>query len=139
MRSTFTARGSFSPAISCSWRSSRCSRSRSGLQRAPECITFRIGQASTGGGTMARTPLARAVEEAVAKIADEEARTTRRGLLRGAGAAIAGSGIIGALAQPAWAHAAKPVASARIVVVGAGLAGLTAAYRLQQAGYAAQV
>jgi monoamine oxidase len=88
---------------------------------------------------MARTPLAQAVEDAVAKIADEEARTTRRGLLRGAGAAIAGSGVVGALARPAWAHAAKPASSARIVVVGAGLAGLTAAYRLQQAGYAAQV
>ena len=88
---------------------------------------------------MARTPLARAVEQAVGRIADEEARTTRRDLLRGAGAAFAGAGVAGALARPAWAHAAKPASSARIVVVGAGLAGLTAAYRLQQAGYAAQV
>src|SRR5689334_12548149 len=139
MPSTSTGPGSSSPATSCSWRSSRCWPSRSGLRRGPESITFRDGQASTRGGSMARTPLAQAVEDAVAKIADEEARTTRRGLLRGAGAAIAGSGVVGALARPAWAHAAKPASSARIVVVGAGLAGLTAAYRLQQAGYAAQV
>ena len=88
---------------------------------------------------MARTPLANAVEEAVAKIADDEARITRRGLLKGAGAAVAGASLLGNLARPAWARSARPLASTRIAVVGAGLAGLTAAYRLQQAGYAAQV
>jgi monoamine oxidase len=85
---------------------------------------------------MARTPLANAVEEAVSRIADEEGRTTRRQLLAGAGSALAGASLLGAFARPAGA---KPLASARIVVVGAGLAGLTAAYRLQQAGYVAQV
>jgi monoamine oxidase len=85
---------------------------------------------------MARTPLANAVEEAIAKIADEETRVTRRGLLKGAGAAAAGASLFGGLARPA---AAKPLASTRIVVIGAGLAGLTSAYRLQQAGYAATV
>ncbi len=89
---------------------------------------------------MARTPLANAVEEAVAKIADEEARTTRRGLLKGAGAAVAGATLLGNLARPAWAGGSKPVSSStRVVVVGAGLAGLTAAYRLQQAGIYAEV
>ena len=88
---------------------------------------------------MARTPLANAVEEAVAKIAEDEARTTRRGLLQGAGAAVVGATMLGNLARPAWARSTRPLASTRIAVVGAGLAGLTAAYRLQQAGYAAQV
>ena len=85
---------------------------------------------------MARTPLAQAVEDAAAKLADEEFRTTRRTLLTGAGAALAGASL---LARPAWARAARPAASASIGIVGAGLAGLTAAYRLQQAGYAADV
>ncbi|MBA3844110.1 MAG: FAD-dependent oxidoreductase [Actinobacteria bacterium] len=85
---------------------------------------------------MARTPLANAVEEAVARIADEQTRVSRGGLLKGAGAAAIGASLLGSFARPAFA---TPSASARIAVVGAGLAGLTAAYRLQQAGYAAQV
>ena len=80
---------------------------------------------------MARTPLANAVEEAVSKIADEEARTTRRQLLTGAGSALAGASLLGAFARPA---AARGQNAPTIAVVGAGLAGLTAAYRLQQAG-----
>jgi monoamine oxidase len=88
---------------------------------------------------MARTPLANAVEQAVAKIADEEARTTRRGLLKGAGATLAGATLLGNLARPAWAGPKPSTSPVRIAVVGAGLAGLTAAYRLQQAGLDAEV
>jgi monoamine oxidase len=88
---------------------------------------------------MARTPLANAIEEAVAKIAEDEARVTRRDLLKGAGAAVAGATMLGSLARPAWARSARQFGATRIAVVGAGLAGLTAAYRLQQAGLIAQV
>jgi monoamine oxidase len=87
---------------------------------------------------MARTPLAGAVEEAVARIADEESRTTRRSFLKGAGATVAGATLLGRLAGPARAASGLP-SGTRIVVVGAGIAGLTCAYRLQQAGYAAQI
>jgi monoamine oxidase len=85
---------------------------------------------------MARTPLANAVEEAVSRLADEERRFSRRRLLSGAGAAIAGAGLLGSAGR---ARAAKPLTSTRIAIVGAGLAGMTAAYRLQQAGYIADV
>ncbi len=87
---------------------------------------------------MARTPLANAVEEAVARIAGEESTTTRRRFLKGAGATVVGASVLGRLASPAGAKGAPPP-STRIAVVGAGLAGLVCAYRLQQAGYAAQV
>ena len=81
-----------------------------------------------------RTPLLNAVQNAVAEVANEEARTTRRTLLRHAGAGAVGLTALGRLTPPARA-AAQP----KIVVVGAGLAGLSAAYRLKRAGYAAQV
>jgi monoamine oxidase len=84
---------------------------------------------------MARTPLANAVEEAVLRLADEDERFSRRRLLTGAGAAIAGAGLLGNAARARAANSSP----AKIVVVGAGLAGLTAAYRLQQAGYIADV
>jgi monoamine oxidase len=84
---------------------------------------------------MARTPLAGRIEEAVADLT--EARSTRRVLLqRGAalGAAAAGTS---ALARAA--RAANRAVAPKIVVVGGGLAGLVATYRLQQAGYFAEL
>jgi monoamine oxidase len=84
---------------------------------------------------MARTPLAQRVEEAFASVV--ESRTTRRDLLKKtavAGVAAAGTSSLGRFAKAA--HAAADV---RIAVVGAGLAGLTCAYRLRQAGYSADV
>jgi monoamine oxidase len=87
---------------------------------------------------MARTPLAQAVEDAVGQIAEEQVTTTRRRFLKGAGATVLGASVLGRLAEPGSAKGAPPPAT-RVAVVGAGLAGLTCAYRLQQAGYAAQV
>ena len=84
---------------------------------------------------MARTPLAQRIEDAYAEVA--ERRTTRRELLkRGAtaGAAVAGASTVGRFATAAYG-ATKP----QIAVIGAGLAGLTCAFRLKQAGLNADV
>jgi monoamine oxidase len=84
---------------------------------------------------MARTPLAQRIEEAYAEVV--ESRTTRRELVKrtaAAGVALAGASTMGRFAKTAYA-AEQP----QIAVVGAGLAGLTCAYRLQQAGYYATV
>src|SRR5438270_13754671 len=62
------------------------------------------------------------------------ARSTRRELLvGGAGAAAAGLVALGGTR----AHARSPAAGAarRVIVVGAGLAGLSAAYELDRAGF----
>src|SRR3954452_8674430 len=84
---------------------------------------------------MARTPLAEQLQRTVSRLAAEDA-ATRREFLLGAGAAGAGLAMAGTLGRVADAIAASPP---RIVVVGAGLAGLTCAYRLRQAGLNAQV
>jgi monoamine oxidase len=84
---------------------------------------------------VARTPLAERIEEAYAEVVEQ--RTTRRGLLKRtatAGAAIAGASTMGRFAKAAYGGSAP-----RIAIVGAGLAGLTCAYRLKQAGLNAQI
>jgi monoamine oxidase len=67
---------------------------------------------------MARTPLAQHLED-----------LTRRDFVKVTGAAAA------AAALPTFARNAGAATAARIAVVGGGLAGLTAAYRLRQAGH----
>src|SRR4051794_6325618 len=76
---------------------------------------------------MARTPLAQRVEDGVAAVG-----LTRGALLAGGAAAVSAA----RFARPARAAAASP---GTVAIVGAGLAGLTAAYRLRQHGVVAQV
>jgi monoamine oxidase len=84
---------------------------------------------------MARTPLMEVVQHAVADIAAEERESTRREFLRDAAVAGAATTAFGVLAGRA--RAAMP--AGKVVVVGAGLAGLAAAYRLKQAGVVADL
>jgi len=84
---------------------------------------------------VARTPLAQSIEDAYANVAEE--RTTRRALLKKT--AVAGAAVAGASTMGRFAKAAYGAAPPRIAVVGAGLAGLTCAYRLKQAGLNADV
>ena len=71
---------------------------------------------------MARTPLAQSLQD-----------FTRRDFVKVTGIAAATA------ALPALAKPANAATAPRIAVVGAGLAGLTAAHRLKQAGYASTV
>ena len=83
---------------------------------------------------MPRTPLANAVQDAVAAAAAEDRRTTRTRFVKEAGVAALGLTAFGRFAAPA-----RGAAAPKIVVVGAGLAGLSAAYALKNAGYVADV
>jgi monoamine oxidase len=60
-------------------------------------------------------------------------RSSRREFLRGSGIAVA------AASFPAWAGQAVPKAAPRIAIVGGGIAGLTAALTLQDAGFFATI
>jgi monoamine oxidase len=84
---------------------------------------------------MARTPLAGAVQNAAAAVAaGEERRTTRTRFVKEAGVAALGVTALGRFAAPA-----RGADATKIVVVGAGLAGLSAAYTLRNAGYIAEI
>lgn len=91
---------------------------------------------------MAHTPLLQMFERAAHNLrASDEAEnsqplgTSRRGFLVGAAAA----GALAATWRLGQAAPAAAVGIERIVVIGAGLAGLTCAYELRKAGYIAQV
>ena len=71
--------------------------------------------------------------------AGEKAGPTRREFLQRAGAAGALATAASLAPAARWLPAANAATAPRIVVVGGGLAGLTCAYRLKQAGYAAQL
>jgi monoamine oxidase len=93
---------------------------------------------------MPRTPLANLVSAAWERagsevLADDEvlAGTSRRDFLRRSGVLAAATAATSALGG--WRPAANAATAPRVVVVGAGLAGLSAAYQLKKAGYTAQV
>jgi monoamine oxidase len=75
---------------------------------------------------MPRTPLASGLQDIA-----REAHISRRQFLGAAGAAT--------IAAATWTPRATAAGSERVVIVGAGLAGLTCAYRLKQSGVTAKV
>ena len=105
--------------------------------------TTRRSDGFSWGVLMARTPLARTLRAITAQIAADEVAEgrpgpSRRRVLQGAaalGAAVAAPVGLAAPAVAAPGGGPQP----RVVVVGAGLAGLSTAYRLKRAGVTATV
>jgi monoamine oxidase len=91
---------------------------------------------------MARTPLFATLQRLADDVATEHRAArrppvmSRRQLLKTS--ATVGAGLA-ALAASGRASAANSASAPRLVVIGAGLAGLTAAYELRKAGYAATI
>jgi monoamine oxidase len=85
---------------------------------------------------MARTPIASSLES-LADEAAAERNLTRRELLHDAG--VLGLAAAGTMSIGRLLSAAEAAVAPRTVIVGAGLAGLTAAHRLKQAGIAAEI
>ena len=83
---------------------------------------------------MSRTPLLNQVEDAMGRVAAEDAGVTRREIVKRAAVAGVGLTVLGRFA-PLASGATAP----RVAIVGGGLAGLTAALRLKQAGVNATV
>ncbi len=96
---------------------------------------------------MARTPLAGKLTEAAAVAAEAAERGTpvdqvleeRAGRLRRRELIAGGAGLAAAAMLGGRLSSARAAGAPRIVVVGGGLAGLTSAYRLKQAGYRADL
>lgn len=86
---------------------------------------------------MARTPLLSRIQAAAAEAAADHDGLTRRDVLRRAGAA--GALAAAASVAPYGVRRANAAGAPRIAIVGAGLAGMSAAYRLTKAGHAVTV
>src|SRR3954447_16018262 len=111
----------------------RFSEEQNSSQMDGEAVAW-VGTVTRMGGTpMARTPLAGRIERLAAEVG---AGYTRRDALKRAGVATGAAVAAGAVR---WAPLANAATTPRIAVVGGGLAGLTATYRLKQAGYVAQL